>query len=332
MSEDMTLLSLFKNSDFKNPQTLIWSEDDFVNDYLARAYAAEDKFKDLDKVVVDCESDGLNELIADLTESSLFSNQKLILVKNPFFLTAKVAQKYKKQIKQLEEIFAHITEIEDIVVLIVSYDKIDRRKKLTKSIIANFNVVEPKIKSYEVGAIVKSIIKEEGYTISQSALQLLIERSDQVMDTILSNYMKLKMASEDNRITERAVIQNVDLSLAQNIFAILDSAINKKYSEAVNRLNDQLREGISPIQLLAVFENQLELVLVVKVLARRNRTESQIVKELGVHPYRVKLALKNRLSIDKLEELLEEAIKLDYNYKNGTYTEDNFLKMFVLRV
>ncbi|TSO26197.1 DNA polymerase III subunit delta [Lactobacillus sp. LL6] len=328
----MTLLSLFKNSDFKNPQTLIWSDDDFVNDYLARSYAAENKFKDLDKVTVDCESDGLDELIADLTESSLFSKQKLIIVKNPFFLTAKVAQKFQKQIKQLEEIFLHINEIEDIVILIASYDKIDRRKKLTKSIISNFNVVEPKIKSYEVGAITKSIIKEEGYTISQSALQLLIERSDQVMNTILSNYIKLKMASEDNRITEKAVIQNVDLSLAQNIFAILDSAINKKYSEALNRLEDQLHEGINPIQLIAVFENQLELVLVAKILAKRNRTETQIVKELGVHPYRVKLALQNRLSIEKLEELLKEAIKLDYNYKNGTYTEDNFLKMFILRV
>lgn len=140
------------------------------------------------------------------------------------------------------------------------------------------------------------------------------------------------MASEDNRITEKAVIQNVDLSLAQNIFAILDSAINKKYSEALNRLEDQLHEGINPIQLIAVFENQLELVLVAKILAKRNRTETQIVKELGVHPYRVKLALQNRLSIEKLEELLKEAIKLDYNYKNGTYTEDNFLKMFILRV
>lgn len=232
----------------------------------------------------------------------------------------------------MEDIFAHINEIEDIVILIASYEKIDRRKKLTKTIISNFNVVEPKIKSYEVSAITKSIIKEEGYNISQAALQLLIERSDQVMDAILSNYIKLKMVAEDNRITEKSVVQNVDLSLAQNIFAILDSAINKNYSEAINRLNDQLREGINPIQLLAVFENQIELILVVKILAERHRTETQIVKELGVHPYRVKLALKNRLNIEKLEELLEEAIKLDYNYKNGTYVEDNFLKMFVLRV
>lgn len=328
----MSLLSLFKNSNQLNPQTLIWSGDDFLNDYLAKSYINEDKFMGLDYVTVDCENDGLDELIADLTESSLFSSQKLIFVKNPFFLTAKVAQKYKKQIKELEKIFTHINEIEDIIVMVASYEKIDRRKKITKTIISNFNLVEPKVRSYEVGAIVKSIIKEEGYSISNSALQVLVERSDQVMDTVLSNYSKLKTVATDKRITEKSVLQNVDLSLAQNIFAILDAAVRKKYQEAMTRLDDQLREGTNAIQLLAVFENQIELLLVVKILAKRNRTESQIVKELGVHPYRVKLALQNRLSIEKLRTLLEEAIRLDYNYKNGTYTESNFLKMYVLSV
>lgn len=328
----MSLLSLFKNSNQSNPQTLIWSGDDFLNDYLAKSYINEDKFKGLDHVTVDCESDGLDELIADLTESSLFSSQKLIFVKNPFFLTAKVAQKYKKQIKELENIFTHINEIEDIIVMVASYEKIDRRKKITKTIISNFNLIEPKIKPYEVSAIVKAIIKEEGYSISNSALQVLVERSDQVMDTVLSNYSKLKTAAVDKKITEKSVLQNVDLSLAQNIFAVLDAAVKKNYQEAMTRLDDQLREGTNAIQLLAVFENQIELILVAKILAKRNRTESQIVKELGVHPYRVKLALQNRLSIEKLRTLLEKAIKLDYNYKNGTYTENNFLKMYVLSV
>lgn len=151
-------------------------------------------------------------------------------------------------------------------------------------------MVEPQIRPYEVASTTKALIKDEGYIITQSALQLLIERSDQVIDTILSNYQKLKMVATDNKITEKSVMQNVDLSLAQNIFAILESALDKNYREAVERLDNQLREGTNPIQLLAVFENQLELILVVKILAQRGRSEPQIVKELGVHPYRVKLA------------------------------------------
>ncbi|WP_270482423.1 DNA polymerase III subunit delta [Lactobacillus crispatus] len=328
----MTLLSLFKNTNNNNPHTLIWGADDFLNDYLVRSYAKEDRFKDLEHVTVDCESDGLDELIASLTESSLFSEQKFIVVKNPFFLTAKVSKKLQKQIDDLQKIFENLADLEDVVVIVASYEKIDRRKKLTKTVLKRFNVVEPQIRPYEVASTTKALIKDEGYIITQSALQLLIERSDQVIDTILSNYQKLKMVATDNKITEKSVMQNVDLSLAQNIFAILESALDKNYREAVERLDNQLREGTNPIQLLAVFENQLELILVVKILAQRGRSEPQIVKELGVHPYRVKLALRNRLKIDKLENLLRDAIDLEFKYKNGTYREDNFLKLFILNV
>lgn len=328
----MSLLSLFKNSNCKNPQTLLLGDDAFLNDYLATSFTHEKRFADLDKVTIDCESDGLDDLIADLTESSLFSQQKVITVKNPFFLTSKVSKKYQKQLDKLQQIFENINQLDDIVVLIASYEKLDRRKKLTKTAFKQFNVVDTHLKAYEVSKVMKSLIASEGYQISSSALQLLLERSDQVLDTILSNFNKLKMATTDGKITEDLVRRNVDLSFAQNVFAILESALRQNYREAVERLENQLREGSNPVQLLAVFENQLELILVVKVLKERGRSESEIVKELGVHPYRVKLALNNKLSVQKLAELLKAAIKLDFNYKNGQYREDNFIKLFVLSV
>ena len=326
----MTLLSLFNNTAASVPQTLIWGEDDFLNDYIARSYTKEDKYKDIDRNTFESENYGLDELIANLTESSLFSTQKVVIVKNPFFLTSKVAKKFKKQLDQLQEIFSHSDELDDVIVMVASYEKLDKRKKITKTVMNNFNVINLKIKSYEVSAIAKSIIKAEGYIITQSALQLLVERSDQVMDTILSNYSKLKIVAQNQKITEKMVAENIELSLAQNVFEILEAAFNGNYQQALTRLENQLREGVNPIQLLAVFESQIEILLVVKILAERRRSETQIVKELGIHPYRVKLALKKRIAIEKLEHMLEKAIELDFKYKNGTYQSDEFLKMYIL--
>lgn len=328
----MTLLSLFKNSNNSNAQTLILGSDSFLNDYIARSYIYEESFQELEKVSVDCESDNLDDLIAELTESSLFSQQKIITIKNPFFLTAKVPQKAKKQLDQLQQIFDHIDQLDNKLVIVASYEKLDRRKKLTKTILKKFNVVDTEVKSYEVKKVTKALISAEGYQITEMALQLLLERSDQVLDTVLSNFNKLKMAATENKIDETLVRKNVDLSFAQNVFAVLEAALKHNYREAIARLDNQLREGSNPIQLLAVFENQLELILVAKTLHERGRSETEIVKELGVHPYRVKLALNNKISTNKLASLLEQAIKLDYNYKNGQYRENNFLKLFVLSV
>ena len=328
----MTLLSLFKNSSNSNAQTLILGSDGFLNDYIARSYIYEESFQELEKVSIDCESDSLDDLIAELTESSLFSQQKVITIKNPFFLTAKVPQKAKKQLDQLQQIFDHIDQLDNKLVIVASYEKLDRRKKLTKTILKKFNVVDTEVKSYEVKKVTKALISAEGYQITEMALQLLLERSDQVLDTVLSNFNKLKMAATENKIDETLVRKNVDLSFAQNVFAVLEAALKHNYREAIARLDNQLREGSNPIQLLAVFENQLELILVAKTLYERGRNETEIVKELGVHPYRVKLALNNKISTNKLASLLEQAIKLDYNYKNGQYRENNFLKLFVLSV
>lgn len=328
----MTLLSLFKNSNNSNAQTLILGSDSFLNDYIARSYIYEESFQEFEKVSVDCESDSLDDLIAELTESSLFSQQKVITIKNPFFLTAKVPQKAKKQLDQLQQIFDHIDQLDNKLVIVASYEKLDRRKKLTKTILKKFNVVDTEVKSYEVKKVTKALISAEGYQITEVALQLLLERSDQVLDTVLSNFNKLKMAATENKIDETLVRKNVDLSFAQNVFAVLEAALKHNYREAIARLDNQLREGSNPIQLLAVFENQLELILVAKTLYERGRNETEIVKELGVHPYRVKLALNNKISTNKLASLLEQAIKLDYNYKNGQYRENNFLKLFVLSV
>ena len=76
--------------------------------------------------------------------------------------------------------------------------------------------------------------------------QLLIERSDQVMDTVLSNYQKLKMAATDNKITEKSVMQNVDLSLAQNIFVWMAKVFNLLATQHVLTVG-RLRQNLDQI-------------------------------------------------------------------------------------
>ena len=154
----MTLLSLFKDSSKKTAHTLINGDDAFLNEYIADSYIHEEELSEYEKISVDCDSEGLDELIADLTESSLFSQKKVITIKNPFFLTAKVPKKFQKQISKLQNIFENITQLDDILVIVSSYEKIDRRKKITKLITNHFNVVETKIRPYELSKFIRNLI------------------------------------------------------------------------------------------------------------------------------------------------------------------------------
>lgn len=329
----MTLLTLFKQSQPKQESILIEGGDAFLNDYLAQDYVKQSQFKDFEFITVDCNEDGIDELIATLTESSLFSQRKLIWVKNPFFLTTKVSAKFKKKIDQLEKVIDHLDELEDVIVFVANYDKLDRRKKITKTLTKQVNVISTSLKPYEISGVIKAISKNEGYQLTNQSLQLLLQRSDQVLDTVLSNYIKLKnICGEDKRITETLVKQNIDRSLSENIFEILSVAFKGDVTQALERLNDHLREGNNVIQLVAIFESQIEFLLCVKVLENRRWSSNQITKELAVNPYRVKFAMQNKVSLDKLKKLMMQLIDLDYNYKNGTYHGDEFLKLFLLNV
>lgn len=326
------LIQIFKNTNPQNLNTLIQGADAQLNDILAADLLKKDGFAEFEKVVVDCENDGLDNLIATLTESSLFSMQKIVLIKNPFFLTSKSPAKFKKLVDKLQIIFENLSSLTDIIIIEANYEKLDKRKKISKLVKSHFNVIDTSFKSYEIERIVNSILKQQGYEITTNALHLLIDRSDHVMDTILSNIDKLKIIAVDNKITEKFVLENIDISLAQNVFEILTQAMNRNYQESLQRLNDCLNAGDSGIQLLGVFESQLEVLLSIKILQKRKRGDIEIAKALNIHPYRVKLGIQTRIEPRHLEQILKKAILLEFGYKNGTYHSDDFLKMFLLEI
>lgn len=302
-----------------------------INDYLAKEYARQDQFKDCDQQVLDCQEEGLGELLAALTESSLFSAQKVLLIKNPFFLTSKVPVAEKKNVQKLQTVFAHLQELDDILIFEADYDKLDQRKKLTKLLKQGAEIVDLRLKPYQTGDCLRELAKLEGYSFEPGAFKLLLERSDQVLETTLANYKTLKAITEGQTISRAEVNEHIDLSLAQNVFAILEDDLHHNYQAALHRLDDQLRQGQTAVGLLAVFASQLEMLVTIKTLAKRGRSPEQITQDLGIHPYRVKLALRNRYSLAKLRQMLLEVIELDYGYKTGRYQSPLFLQNFLLR-
>lgn len=302
-----------------------------INDYLAKEYARQDQFKDCDQQVLDCQEEGLGELLAALTESSLFSAQKVLLIKNPFFLTSKVPVAEKKNVQKLQTVFAHLQELDDTLIFEADYDKLDQRKKLTKLLKQGAEIVDLRLKPYQTGDFLRELAKLEGYSFEPGAFKLLLERSDQVLETTLANYKTLKAITEGQTISRAEVNEHIDLSLAQNVFAILEDDLHYNYQAALHRLDDQLRQGQTAVGLLSVFASQLEMLVTIKTLAKRGRSPEQITQDLGIHPYRVKLALRNRYSLAKLRQMLLEVIELDYGYKTGRYQSPLFLQNFLLR-
>lgn len=328
----MTLISLFKQSNKDKNHLLIYGTNDLLNNYIMTDFVKQKQFSNYDLIYVDVLESGIDGLIATISESSLFSLQRLIIVKNPIFLSTKFVVKDSKQLEKLKQLIDNLSILDDLIVFVANYEKIDKRKAIVKLLIKNVNVVETNFKAQEVAKILKSIAATEKIKFIGDAFTELIKRSDNVFSLALNNYLKLKNIVEGKEILPEVVKSNIDQSLSENVFEIMTAIFNKNYVEANRRLDDQINNGLTPIALLAIFESQLEFLLCVKILQKRGWIKDQIVDELDANPYRIYYALNNRLDITRLKQSIKYAIKLDYGYKNGTYTGESFLKVYLLNI
>ena len=79
----MTLISLFKKSNKDKNHLLIYGTNDLLNNYIMTDFVKQKQFSNYDLIYVDVLESGIDGLIATISESSLFSLQRLIIVKNP---------------------------------------------------------------------------------------------------------------------------------------------------------------------------------------------------------------------------------------------------------
>ncbi|MCT7783399.1 MAG: DNA polymerase III subunit delta, partial [Lactobacillus iners] len=76
----MTLISLFKQSNKDKNHLLIYGTNDLLNNYIMTDFVKQKQFSNYDLIYVDVLESGIDGLIATLSESSLFSLQRLIIV------------------------------------------------------------------------------------------------------------------------------------------------------------------------------------------------------------------------------------------------------------
>lgn len=113
----MTLISLFKQSNKDKNHLLIYGTNDLLNNYIMTDFVKQKQFSNYDLIYVDVLESGIDGLIATLSESSLFSLQRLIIVKNPVFLSTKFVVKDSKQLEKLKQLIDNLSILDDLIVL-----------------------------------------------------------------------------------------------------------------------------------------------------------------------------------------------------------------------
>lgn len=278
------------------------------------------------------EEDSIYNVLLEASTVSMFSDKKVIIVDNSNFLSAKTSltdEEVKELLKYVNNPFEDVT-----LVFILRDEKLDSRKKITKELIKLFKVIEcNRIDNHRINDYVINYIKDKGYSISSSSVELLISKVGYDLSNIMNELDKLFIYKDENKkITREDIDEVITKNLEKNIFELTNAIVNKN-KDKINQIYKELTlSGEDPIKLLITLSNQYRLILQVKLMRQSGYSEKEIVSTLKEHPYRINLAMNSVYEVADLKDKLLKLSKLDYDIVTGKVDKFFGFEMFLLEI
>lgn len=325
-----------KKKQFAPFYLLYGTETYFINEtlQLLTSEALEEEDREFNVVAYDLEEVYVEEALEDARTLPFFGERKIIIIKSPLFLTAQ-KEKLEQNIKALEQ---YITEPSPfaIIVFVAPYEKLDERKKITKLLKKTAEVVEANaMQVQDVQKWIANRAKEAHVDIEDAAAVLLLELTGGNVTVLAKEMDKLTLyVGIGGEIKVDLVADLVPKSVEQNVFALTEKVVKRDIAGAMRILEGLFTQQEEPIKLLALLVSQFRLLYQVKELQQRGYGQNQIASHIGVHPYRVKLAMNqtNAFSFEALKKIIHELAEADYSMKTGKMDKQLVLEFFVMRL
>ncbi|MEF7657024.1 DNA polymerase III subunit delta [Bacillus thuringiensis] len=325
-----------KKKQFAPLYLLYGTEAFFINETikLITTEALEEEDREFNVVTYDLEEAYLEDVVEDARTLPFFGERKVLLIKSPLFLTSQ-KEKLEQNIKILEEYIGEPSPF-SILIFVAPYEKLDERKKITKLLKKTADIVEAN--AMQVQDVQKWIVaraEEVHVHIDNAAVSLLLELVGSNVTMLAKEMDKLTLyVGMGGEITPKLVAELVPKSVEQNVFALTEKVVKKDIAGAMQILDGLFTQQEEPIKLLALLVSQFRLLHQVKELQQRGYGQNQIASHIGVHPYRVKLAMNQTkfFSFEELKKVIIELAEADYSMKTGKMDKKLVLEFFLMRL
>ena len=270
----------------------------------------------------------LSQIINDASSMSLFGDKKLIIVNNAYIFTSSTKKYLEQDLKSLENYLNNIN-INTILIFVVNDAKLDERKKITKLIDKNGEIVE--CNNIDNITMIKDLLSD--YQMSDSDIKYLLERVGDNSTLLNTEIEKIKIYKDtDKNITKEDIDLLTSKSLEVNNFKLIDAIINGDKLTALNLYQERIKLNEEPIAIIVTLANQIRIMYQVKQLYLDGYTENNIASILKIHPYRVKLANQNakKYDADTLLTYLKKLADLDIDIKTGQIDKTLGLELLII--
>ncbi|WP_342598442.1 DNA polymerase III subunit delta [Psychrobacillus sp. FSL H8-0483] len=324
------------NNNLSDVYLLYGTEAYFIEETLKRIKRQLKANGEAEVISFDLEEKNVEEVMYEADTLPFFSDKKLVIAKNAFFL--KATEKGK------EKIMHDTTELEKwlqspsptaVTIFIAPYEKLDERKKITKAMKQYANVIEAiSLQAHDLKTWVLHEVSTYGKTMSEEAINCLIELGGTNLVHLQTELVKIATyIGEDQEIDADTVKQLLVRTLEQDVFTLGNAYLAGNKSEAIEIYHDLLKRKEDPLKLNALIATQVRLMVQVSHLKKKGYHAQQIANQLKVHPYRVKLLFDNPMlhNEQKLLRTLNDIATVDLQLKTLSINRERILELFLLK-
>lgn len=280
--------------------------------------------KDEKYEVIDYLKTTLEDIVMEASYSDLFSNKKILIIKNATFFSTKI---------DTSSLDKYLLNINPNTILIFTCNNIDERLKIVKTFKDSYNYKINNI-LYQKDIVNKliEIAEKKDYNLSIESAIYISKSSLDNYDIAYNNLEKIFLYyNKPCKINESDVINLVSVSLEENNFKFIESVINNDTENAFKILNDLKIKKIEPLSLFNLLAREYRLMLILKEEYQK-KSRSYIMKLLNIRDWQLEKLLKqaSRYNREYLEDKLIEICEYDYQIKTGKIDKFLALELFIL--
>lgn len=284
-----------------------------------------------DKIVYNYKECTLESVIEEASYQDLFASKKLVILSDAEFLSTKSSLE-----SPLLESYIDHPNPNTILILKVTSEKLDERKKLVKLLKSKCTVKEFKLlDESDISTYIKKYFEQSGYTIDFKSIKEIEERlksNTKVIDSELEKLLLYKI--NDKNITLNDTKKIITKYSENEIFDLVESVIKKDKQSIFTLYKSLIESRVEPSVIVTLLANQFRLIYQANILAESGLDSKKIAASLGVHPYRITLALKasNNIEENKILNILNSLFEVDKNIKLGLTEKTKALEAFFLEL
>jgi DNA polymerase-3 subunit delta len=232
-----------------------------------------------------------------------------------------------------EEFATLIKKLPETTVLVLVDGDIKNNNPFFKQLLPLAKVKAfPLLRNNRLRKWVSKRVQQEGGTISPQANDLLSQLVGSNLWVMASEISKLVSFASDRCIEEEDVKAVVSSSQQASVFNMVDAVLESRASQAQRTIQQLFKMGMASPYLLYMLARQARLLVQVKELVKKGKSEFEIQNKLGLtseFAWRKTSEQASRYSFLRLKELYERLLATDLAIKTGKYEPELALNILV---